>query len=986
MRPLLVSAATLNAIVSLAMVPLSYLEHCRSPRPSILFNSYLFTTIFFDIVQSRTVWLNAAATDDFIVARLATTAVAFKGIIFVLESRNKIKWAAFEPNQNSPEEFTGVIGLGTYLWLKRLLLTGYRQTLSLGDLYSLDSRMKSVHLESALASSMLKTAWRHQKYGLAKVLARTLTPALLIPVVPRLALIGFKFCQPFLIQSMLSFLERSPDNRDSNFGYGLIGATCLIFGGTALSTAYYWYLHERFMWMTRGALASAIYKRTTMAKISIIQDASALTLMSTDVERLRQGMLMLHELWANCIEAAIASYLLYRSLDTAFVAPIILVVVCVAVTTVLARFTGGRQHEWMGKIQTRVGITAKVVARMESVRISGLATPVQNIVHSLRLEELKAGGRFRLVLCWSLLIAYVPFFIAPVITFAWTTSDLGITTMFTSYTYLTLLCTPLTSLFQSIPQIVAAAACLSRIQTFLERESRLDYRKSLAVPTIPHSSEGEDPRAVPASRSPQLDIATALLTISGGAFGWNSDTVTLHDINMEIPAGQLTMVVGPVGSGKSTLCKVILGEAVIISGEVFLQCPTRKIGYCSQESFLTNASVRQNIVGLSIFDEARYNEVIQSAMLDIDFLSFPQGDFTIIGSNGSTLSGGQKQRISLARALYTETDFLVFDDILSSLDKDTERQVFRRVFGTHGLVRRRGITAVLCTHAVEYLAFSDHVVALKDGTILEQGSFGQLTSIQGHASSLNIPPKDVEKALEPPISSDNGDGPEPGLEVKHLTTTTVTESQKLESSPTQATMHVGDDWSVYKHYYTSIGVWPVAALLAVSTGVGFFCNFQIIWLDLWSTGITSQPSAHSNTYYILCFALMQIFGLATLFMAAIIGLRWMISISGAALHKDALNSLFHAPLRLFSTTDNGVITNLFLQDMTLIDGELPLAMINLVLEVAICIGMAAVIATSSPYLAITYPFMVLVLLMLQKFYLRTSKQLRILDLEAKSPI
>jgi ATP-binding cassette, subfamily C (CFTR/MRP), member 1 len=112
----------------------------------------------------------------------------------------------------------------------------------------------------------------------------------------------------------------------------------------------------------------------------------------------------------------------------------------------------------------------------------------------------------------------------------------------------------------------------------------------------------------------------------------------------------------------------------------------------------------------------------------------------------------------------------------------------------------------------------------------------------------------------------------------------------------------------------------------------------------------------------------------------------MIQISGAKLHQEALRTVLSAPLRFFTTTDTGVIINLFSQDMTLIDGELPMSLTNLSLDSSACIGMAAVIATSSPYLAVTYPFLAAMLYLVQKFYLRTSRQMRLLDLEAKSPL
>jgi ABC-type multidrug transport system fused ATPase/permease subunit len=112
----------------------------------------------------------------------------------------------------------------------------------------------------------------------------------------------------------------------------------------------------------------------------------------------------------------------------------------------------------------------------------------------------------------------------------------------------------------------------------------------------------------------------------------------------------------------------------------------------------------------------------------------------------------------------------------------------------------------------------------------------------------------------------------------------------------------------------------------------------------------------------------------------------IIRLSGAALHQRALRTVIDAPLRFFTTTDAGIVTNLFSQDMTLIDGELPFAMVNLSLEVFQVIGMGAIIAASSPWIAVTYPMLVLILWVIQKFYLRTSRQLRLLDLEAKSSL
>lgn len=140
--------------------------------------------------------------------------------------------------------------------------------------------------------------------------------------------------------------------------------------------------------------------------------------MSTDVEKIRQGMFSIHELWANVIEVAIASFLLYRSLGVAFLAPILVVIFCVLVAAGIATFTSKTQREWMQKIEARVGMTANVITNMKNLRISGLTLPIQHIVQGLRLDELRAGGRFRMILCWSVVLAYIPYYISPVLTFA----------------------------------------------------------------------------------------------------------------------------------------------------------------------------------------------------------------------------------------------------------------------------------------------------------------------------------------------------------------------------------------------------------------------------------------------------------------------------------------------------------------------------------------------------------------------------------------
>ncbi|PVH82064.1 P-loop containing nucleoside triphosphate hydrolase protein [Cadophora sp. DSE1049] len=963
-----ISSSTTTLLSTLCISVLSYFEHSRSPRPPIVLNAYLFLTILLDITQTRTLWLASASSDEITFSGLFTTAVIIKSLIIILESQKKTRWLRWDTKEHSPEETSGLYSLGAFAWLNRLFLRGYTKVLTIEDLYPLDQSMASNVLQSKL-SNFMNAAPRNRKHGLAKATAKALAIPLLLPIGPRIALGAFQFCQPFLLNSLLSYLQGPSGEASRNHGYGLIGATVLIYAGIATSRAIYWYLQERALYTMRGVLATAIYRKTIEAKLSAADDSAALTLMSADVERILRGLLNINELWANTIEVAFASWLLSRQIGASFVAPLIVVGCCVLLSTFVSRLTGPRQKAWMEIIQKRVGLTSNIIGQMKYLKMSGLVGPVEELIQQMRVDELRIGTRFRMILIWSVLIGYSPLCISPVMTFAFAGRSLDVTTIFTTMSYLLLLANPLAILFQMIPGFNAAFTCLTRIQVFLEKDSQVDFRtpapkQNIGPPTIGGNDESF--------------LSSSVMTISGGNFGWEKDKMVLQNINLQISASRLTVIIGPVASGKSTLCKVLLGEAPFTQGEVAITPLLGNIGFCDQTPYLSNATIRDNIIGFSAFDEARYQDVIRASMLTSDLAGLPRGDQTNVGSKGITLSGGQKSRVCIARALYVHSSFLVFDDILSGLDADTEEHVFNKVFSPTGLIRQKKATAVLCTHSVRHLPSADHIVALgADGRVVQQGTFQELMSNQsGYVYSLGV--KEHKKE-----SSNHSVSP-----AKDSATFVSQQPQVLAavSSPEGDQDRILGDATVYRHYFSRVNPWNIAAMVTLSLGWGFFCNFSIIWLKFWSEDVTSVHHSYTNSFYIGIYALFQASTLFCLFGVCLVVLIATIKVSGSRIHKEALATVINAPLKFFTTTDTGVVTNLFSQDLTLIDGSLPMALLNTSVIFANCIGVAAVIATSSPYLIITYPLLVAILWGIQKFYLRTSRQIRLLDLEAKSPL
>ncbi|KAI8961197.1 putative ABC multidrug transporter [Daldinia sp. FL1419] len=961
------ASSMIRLVASFCVIWLSYLDHGRSLRPSTILCVYLFSTLLFDVAQARTFWLASRAILEVIFSGLFTVTLVVKAIILLLEAQSKTKWVAWHDTEFSPEETSSIFHLGVYSWLNKLFLEGYRKVLDINDLYPLHENMAANRLSRSFAQQMKYTGLGGKRLGLVKALARTLLIPLVLPIPARLAKMAFTFCQPLFIRSLTARLSKSESSLSDNIGYGFIGASICIYFPIAISTAFYWYAHNRMLYMARACLVTAIYTKATEVRGD---DNASLTLMSTDVERIMSGFKYLHELWSNVIEIGISSWLLYDLLGAAFAVPFIIVLVCASGVGVLARFTGKGQRRWMAAVQKRVGLTSRVIGRMKNIKLSGLTRPIAHVVEKLRVEELKVGQDFRILFLIAGVFAYIPLLVSPAITFAVAHKSLDASKLFTSVSYLLLMASPLSSLFRTIPKLVAALACLRRIQEFLEHKSREDFRIHVA------SIRLVNPRGIPLMSHTSILPA---VSIRNGSFGWSADKMTLKNLNIDIPQGYLTMIVGPIASGKSTLCRAILGEIPYHQGTVTVIGNAQHVGYCNQVPFLSNGSIRDNIIGHLPFDPELYAEVIYGTMLNVDFMTSSLTDTTNIGSNGIALSGGQKQRISLARCLYMHSDLVIIDDIFSGLDVDTEDLIFQRVFAVDGILKRRQTTVVFCTHSVRHLPAAAHVIALApDGSVAEQGMFDDLITNRSYVYGLGI---------EYPRSQASGDMTKPGISDPESPSISLGNTSTLPAVPKYGdTSRLMSNKAVYMVYIKSMGKLLAACLFGLSVLFGFLGNFPIVWLKYWSDDATVANPSHSFSYYVGILALLQICALLTLILLATLNYITVINRSGKSLHNDALSSLMRAPLRFLSTIDQGIITNLFSQDINLIDNELPHALLNTMNATVVAIGQAAVIATSSPFLAISYPFLIVILFWIQKFYLRTSRQLRLLDLEAKSPL
>lgn len=223
------------------------------------------------------------------------------------------------------------------------------------------------------------------------------------------------------------------------------------------------------------------------------------------------------------------------------------------------------------------------------------------------------------------------------------------------------------------------------------------------------------------SSSDSLKIGDILFKDFNGYWKKSFEVASLKDINLFFQKGVFYGIAGRVGSGKSGLLGVILGELPYFSGHFGMK---GKISYVEQEPIVFSDTIRNNILFGIPFDQQRYDNVVEQSCLIADFEILEHGDATMVGEKGITLSGGQKARLALARALYADGDIFILDDPISAVDSKVAREIHEKCLKQ----LRKNKTLILVTHQISFLYDCDHVIIMDEGKVSKTGSPSALTA------------------------------------------------------------------------------------------------------------------------------------------------------------------------------------------------------------------------------------------------------------------
>ncbi|XP_049538580.1 multidrug resistance-associated protein 1 isoform X5 [Anopheles darlingi] len=916
-------------------------------------------------------------------------------------------------------------------WFDRLAWVGFRKPLEVEDLWHMKPEDSSKEVAPAFLEHWNKTLEKtyqtretsneasYKKFGnTGRVDFRTTKSKSIASILPALVktfggtfLFGsflklgqdlLTFASPQILKLLINFVSG-----DDPMWKGLLYAiTMFIVAGTQTLLLGQYFNRMFFVGLRiRTALISAIYRKALIISNSARKTSTVgeiVNLMAVDAQRFMDLTTYINMIWSAPLQIALALFFLWQILGPSVLAGLAVMIILIPVNGVIANMIKTLQIKQMKNKDERVKLMNEVLSGIKVLKLYAWEPSFEQQVLKIRDKEVKvlksaaylnAGTSF----IWSC----APFLVSLVTFATYVLVDennvLDASTAFVSLSLFNILRFPLSMLPMLISNMVQTSVSVKRINTFLNQEE-LD----------PDNVQHDEKESAP-------------LLIENGVFSWGDEETTLKNINVRVERNQIVAVVGTVGSGKSSLLSAFLGEMDKVSGRVNT---LGRIAYVSQQAWIQNATLKDNILFGKPLDERRYQRIIEACALKPDIEMLPGGDMTEIGEKGINLSGGQKQRVSLARAVYNDADVYFLDDPLSAVDSHVGKHIFEQVIGSSGLLGSK--TRVLVTHGITYLPETDKIYVLRQGEISESGTYKELMDRKGafaeflvqHLQEVNEEVEDLDE-IKQQLESTGGP-------IEILDQLKRTNSKRSRSESTSETGSVKDisrqnsttdsnsslrrrisekapevpktklieqeksetgsvKWEVYKHYLKSIGLTLSVATVLLNMVFQGFSIGSNLWLSRWSTDKQAENDTGLRDMYL---GVYGAFGAGQVLANFIASLTFALGAlyAAKAMHELLLQYVLRWPMSMFDTTPIGRVLNRFSKDVDTVDNTLPQLIRSFLAQFMAVVATLVVICISTPIFASVIVPIGILYYAVQRFYVATSRQLKRLESVSRSPI
>ncbi|KAL8828170.1 MAG: hypothetical protein Q9191_002746 [Dirinaria sp. TL-2023a] len=1057
------SIVTLCSLFIIGLV--QYMEHWRSRQPNGVVLFYWLLLLMAFGVKLRSLISQQAFLNR--LPYFITFCVGFglATLEFVLEYAVPKKQSAYDAlgdEDECPIEYADIFSILTFSWMTPLMKYGYSQFLTQDDLWNLrtrdTTRITSHALDEAWAEELEKkrpSLWIAMFRGFGGPyfrgsLIKALSDAL-------------SFAQPQLLKLLISFIDsyRPHSHERQPVIRGAAIAIAMFLVSVSQTVCLHQYFQRAFEtgMRVKSSLTAMIYSKSMRLSNegrAAKSTGDIVNYMAVDTQRLQDLAQYGQMLWSAPFQIILCMASLYQLVGLSMFAGVGAMVLMIPVNGIIAKFMKILQKRQMKNKDSRTRLMTEILNNMKSIKLyawsQAFMKKLSYVRNELELRTLRKIGAAQAFanFTWST----TPFLVScSTFTVFVLTNDQPLTTeiVFPALTLFNMLTFPLAMLPMVITSIIEASVAVGRLADYFVAD---EIQPDAVLIKEPAAENGDE-----------------TVRLLGATFSWdrNNSRRCLEEVDFVAHKGDLTCIVGRVGSGKSSFLQAILGGLWKIRGEVVVH---GHIAYVSQQPWVMNASVKENVVFGHRWDPQFYERTIQACALAEDFKSLPDGDRTEVGERGISLSGGQKARLTLARAVYARADVYLLDDCLSAVDQHVGRHLINNVLGRDGLLSSK--TRVLATNSIPILREADYVTLLRDSRILEKGTYEQLMDMKGEVATLiktaNNEDNDSTSLSEEDCKDTNsftsadsntviGTGyseedaeqvhegtrllaPIRNMDRKPRRDSSTTELRrastasfkgprgKLTDEESGANMKQNKEiseqgkvkWAVYGEYAKTSNVVAVLIYLTMLVAAQTAQIGGSLWLKNWSEVNERYDRNPMIGKYIGVYFAFGI-GAATLFFssthriyaAALLFQSWKTNVdllpqqASRKLHERMAFAIFRSPMKFFETTPAGRILNRFSRfvtrlaphapshvsrfhtdrcvvDIYRVDEVLARTFNMLFVNTARALYTLVLIAVSTPvFIALIVP-LTAVYLYIQRYYLRTSRELKRLESVSRSPI
>ncbi|XP_043065365.1 probable multidrug resistance-associated protein lethal(2)03659 [Drosophila ficusphila] len=900
----------------------------------------------------------------------------------------------------NPRESAGILSSLMFCFALPILFKGRRQTLQPSDLYkTLDEHGAETlgdeffrEWEDEVARCRGKDQRTHREPSVLRVIGRVFGWQLILSgIVIAVLELGTRATVPLLLAGLISeFSEHG--NGSSNYAqiYAVLLIVCIL--ASVLLTHPYMMGMMHLAMKMRVAVSAAIYRKALRLSRTSLGDTTigqVVNLLSNDLNRFDRCLIHFHFLWLGPLELLIAAYFLYQQIGFASLYGISILILYLPLQTYMSRITSKLRLQTALRTDQRVRMMNEIISGIQVIKMYTWERPFGKLIEQMRRSEMSSIRKINLLrgilLSFEITLGRIAIFVS-LLGFVLAGGQLTAERAFCVTAFYNILRRTVSKFFPSgMSQFAELLVSMRRIKNFMIREEANILDVSLETEEKP-AEEQHLLQAVEKQPTSNRNgkLPDVLVEIKGLRARWSQEhhEPVLDNINMSLKSGQLVAVIGPVGCGKSSLVQAILGELPPEMGSVDVM---GRFSYASQEPWLFNASVRDNILFGLPMDKQRYRTVLKKCALERD-LELLQGDGTIVGERGASLSGGQRARICLARAVYRKADVYLLDDPLSAVDTHVGRHLFDECM--RGFLGDKLV--VLVTHQLQFLEHADLIVIMDKGKVSACGTYEEmLKSGQDFAQLLAESTQnggDDEGTENTPGYSRQSSSLSTGSSKGSSSSLESLEKEKEKPKPTAAPVlesRGGGEIGVamYKKYFSAgCGVLVFALLMLLCLGTQLLASGGDYFLSHWVKNTSTSSSL--EIYY---FTAINV-GLVICALMRTLLFFNMTMHSSTELHNTMFRGVSRTALYFFHTNPSGRILNRFANDLGQVDEVLPAVMLDCIQIFLTMSGIICVLCITNPWYLINTLAMVLAFYYWRDFYLSTSRDVKRLEAVARSPM